>query len=170
MPHPIPEGLDGVKRMIEVARNHDQVALVGLMGLCGLRVSEALDCTVPDFDLHDMMLSVRGKGDKTRHVPVSSLAWATLADPIVAAMDRPDRHLVQYQDRSARKCITALGRKAGLSRSISSHDLRATFATEAYNHTKDQRVVQELMGHASGATTEIYIGVTTAKMKAAVEF
>lgn len=170
MPHPIPEGIEGVKRMIEVARNADQRALVGLMGLMGLRVSEALSIGVEHFDLNDMMLVVRGKGDRTRHVPISSTAWEVLSNPIVAAMERDDKKLVHYQDRSARKCITNLGRRAGLSRSISSHDLRATFATEAYNHTKDQRVVQELMGHANGSTTEIYIGVSVAKMKAAVEF
>lgn len=156
--------------MLERTRNAEQRALVGLCGYAGLRVSEALATTTEWFDLKTMLITVRGKGDKERIVPLSNKAWSAVSTAMVDALGRSDKRLIRYQDRSARKCITTLGEKAGLSRSISSHDLRATFATEVYNKTKDQRVVQELLGHANGSTTEVYIGVTHNAMKLAVEF
>jgi integrase len=51
-PHPIPEGIEGVKKLLEVARNEKQTALVALCGYCGLRVSEALKVKPSHFDLH----------------------------------------------------------------------------------------------------------------------
>lgn len=120
------------------------------------------------LDSHDMMLRVRGKGDKERIVPISPRAWDAISDAYVRAMVG-DKKLIHYEDRSARKAITNLGRKAGLCRPIASHDLRATFATEVYNKTLNQRVVQELLGHANGKTTEIYIGVNKYEMIQAVD-
>ena len=81
-----------------------------------------------------------------------------------------DGYLVHYEDRSARKCITSLGRKAGLSRAISSHDLRATFATILNDRNVNIRVIQELLGHSSVATTEIYTGVGMQALADAVDF
>lgn len=169
-PHPIPEGIAGIERMIEQTRNAEQEALLGLCGYAGLRMHEALACSASWFDLHDMTLTVRGKGDKTRIVPVSKRCWSAVSTAYVEAEIRGDHKLVRYQDRSARKAVTTLGRKAGLTRSVASHDLRATFATHVYDLTKDQRLVQELLGHASGTTTEVYIGVAMQHMRQAVEF
>lgn len=170
VPHPIPEGIPGVLRMIDVAKNAELKALVALCGLSGLRIHEALSTGTKSIDLHDMTLNVRGKGDRSRVVPVSSKCWGAISTAFVEASMRDNPILVRYQDRSARKAITSIGRQAGLARAISSHDLRATFATEVFNQTKDQRLVQELLGHANGSTTEVYIGVTRIAMKNAVEF
>lgn len=169
-PHPLPEGVEGVRNMISYAGNERQAALIALCGLCGLRIAEALTVKPSDFDLHSMFLIVRGKGDKQRKVPVSRQAWQVLHKPVLEAYcEGNDREIVRLQDRHARAIVTALGVKAGLRRRVSSHDLRATFATEVYNRTKDQRLVQVLLGHASGTTTEIYIGVTDEKMHDGVE-
>lgn len=168
MPHPLPEGIDGVKRLIEAARQENQVALIALCGLCGLRVAEALSIKPEDFGPNGMLL-VRGKGDKERHVPVSELAWSYLARPVTRAYVEGGRPVVGLKDRFARRVITDLGVRAGLQRHISSHDLRATFATAVYDKTLDLRVTQELLGHASSTTTELYTGVSNDKMRAAVE-
>lgn len=168
-PHPLPEGIDGVKRLIAATRNEKQQALIALCGYCGLRVSEALGVFPRDLDLHEMLLTVRGKGDKTRIVPVSSACWEVIAVPYTRAACDGGRAVVGLKDRFARRIITDLGRKAGLQRDIASHDLRATFATAVYDKTRDIRVVQELMGHASSQTTEIYTLVGTKKMREAVE-
>jgi site-specific recombinase XerD len=169
VPHPIPERMEGIERLLMVAANAEQRALVGLCGYAGLRVGEALACRVTWLDMHEMILRVRGKGDKERFVPVSDRAWSAISTAYVdAAMG--DGTLIHYQDRSARKCITSLGRKAGLARPIASHDLRATFATVLGERGVHQRVVQELLGHANGSTTEIYMGVTHKSMREAVQF
>lgn len=166
--HPLPEGLDGIERLLAVASNEKQRALLALCGYIGLRVAEALEVRPSHFNLTEMTLTVRGKGDKTRILPVSTKAWEVLARSVVMHAPADDR-LVHLKDRFARRTITDLGVRAGLKRPISSHDLRSTFGTEVYDKTKDLRVTQELMGHASSQTTELYTQVTIGKMRTAVE-
>lgn len=167
-PHPLPEGMEGVRRLIDVARNDQQRALIALCGMLGCRVAEALSVHPSDFNTGEMLLTIRGKGDKTRVVPISSMAWQVLAMPVTRAMCE-GRGVIDYKDRFARRVITDLGVKAGLKRHISSHDLRATFATAVYDKTLDLRVTQELLGHSSSQTTELYTGVTADSMRKAVE-
>lgn len=155
--------------MEQSAINCEQRALIGLCGYAGLRIHEALACTPDWFDLHNMTLNVRGKGDKQRIIPISERAWGAVQDAYIQAKLSGGR-LINYKDRSARKAVTSMGRKAKLSRAVSSHDLRATFATAAYDHTLNQRAVQELLGHASGTQTEVYIGVRLNAMTEAVNF
>lgn len=170
IPHPIPERMPGIERMLEKALNAEQRALVGLCGFAGLRISEARAAKVSWFDTRDMMIRVRGKGDKERYVPMSNRCWDAISSAYIeAAIVGPKTKLISYGDRSARKAITSLGRKAGLSRPIASHDLRATLATHLSEQGVQQKVVQEILGHASGATTEIYIGVAVSSMRSAVE-
>lgn len=170
VPHPIPEGIPGVVRMIGAAKNPRQRALIALCGLCGLRLSEALTITPSSFDVRARMVTVRGKGDKTRTVPVSTTAWDYISeawmDAGAVSLSQP---VVAYKDRFAREIVTACGRRAGLSRPVSSHDLRATFATAVYDKTLDIRTTQELLGHASSKTTEGYTEVKANAMRDAVE-
>lgn len=169
-PHPLSEGVQGIRRMISVARSDEQKALVALCGLVGLRVSESLSITPIDFGQNYADLTVRGKGDKTRVVPVSNEALDVCMPALGRAwLSSTATPLIGFKDRFARSTITDLAVRAGLSRRVASHDLRATFATEVYNRTRDQRVVQMLLGHASGVTTEIYIGVAEGKLRSAVE-
>jgi site-specific recombinase XerD len=170
VPHPLPEGIEGVYRLIDITHNVRQKALIALCGLCGCRVAEALAVKPSDFNLHDMTLTIRGKGDKTRIVPVSPRAWEILQIPVTRAFVDGDIPVIGLKDRFARRVISDLGVKAKLKRHISSHDLRATFATEVWDRTLDLRVVQELLGHASSNTTELYTAVRQDKMREAVNF
>lgn len=156
--------------MIEAAKNAQQAALVGLCGYVGLRVGEALSIRTDDIDMSSMLLTVRGKGDKTRTVPVSDRAWSSISSAYVVALGAEDRRLVRYADRFARQIITNLGTRAGLSRPVKSHDLRATFGTEVFNKSLNLRAVQDLLGHSNSSTTEVYTGVSMDTMRSAVEF
>lgn len=169
IPHPIPEGITGVHRMISHGRNEEQKALVALCGLVGCRVSEALSVRPGDFNLDEMTLSIRGKGDRTRVVPVSESAWSVLCNPVARAILNGSSTVVSYHDRFARKTITNMGIASGLARRVASHDLRATFATAAYNQSNNLRVVQELLGHSSSQTTETYTQVRMDQMRKAAE-
>jgi integrase/recombinase XerD len=168
LPHPLPGLTSDLDRLLLVAPNDELKALVGCCGFIGLRVSEALDFRVSWFHAHDKVIRVRGKGDKERVVPVSMKAWEIISPAFVDAMCG-DGTLIHYSNRSARKAITTMGKRAGISRSISSHDLRATYATVIANKGAPMRVVQELLGHSSLSTTEIYTGVDLSAMKDAVE-
>ncbi len=172
VPHPLPEGFKGVQALIDVARDEQQKALIALCGYAGLRVGEALSVTCDWIDVQEMLITVRGKGDKTRIIPISDRCWKNIASAYVLALQirRGDWRLIQYTDSGARALIRTLGRKAGLQRPISSHDLRATFGTEVYNHCNDLRAAQELLGHASSQTTETYTGISISTMREAINF
>lgn len=157
-------------RMLEAATSPVDRALVALCGLCGLRVGEAITRAARDLDVAQRELHVVGKGDVTRHVPVGEQAWRWLqtAHSFAAAIGA-NTVIVPMADTTARDRITSLGLKAGLSRPVASHDLRATFATATYHRSeRDIRVVQELLGHASVETTMGYVGVTKANLRRAV--
>lgn len=155
---------------MRVASTPEQATLVASIGFIGLRVAEALSFHYSWLDAQSMILRVRGKGDKERFVPVSPRAWDAISTAYIHAMTSPNGMLINYQDRSARKCITNLGRKAGLRRAISSHDLRATYATIMSDNGVPIRVIQELLGHANLASTEIYTGAGMSSLKNAVNF
>lgn len=168
-PHPLPEGMDGVRRMIAQAYTVQQVALVALCGFAGVRIHEALATRPSHFDLHTMSLKILGKGEKVRYVPINTEAWGYLAAPVTMAFLAQDSPVVGLEDRVARGNITQMGARAGLVRRVSSHDLRATFATAVYDKTGDMRLVQELLGHSSVETTQIYVGVNDQRLRSAVE-
>lgn len=173
IPHPIPEGVDGVLDMLMATDSPEQRALVALCGLCGLRVTEARAITPASLDRHRGIIMVPGKGKKYRTVPLTDTAWAFIKPRIEVLMNYEHllatTPLVEYSDRGARLVLKNLAVKAGLSTDLASHDLRATFATAAYNKCKDLRVVQELLGHSSSDTTECYTGVKMDAMRSAAE-
>lgn len=162
------EGIDGVRAILSVASTNERRALVAFCGLQGLRVSEARSIRCEDVDHSRMMLRVRGKGDKTRMIPLSVEAWEFISPAFIDARIA-DSTLVTMNDRSARVAITTLAARAGMSRPVASHDLRATFATDLFNRCLNIRIVQEFMGHSSSHTTETYTAVVKNQMRAALE-
>jgi site-specific recombinase XerD len=166
--HPLPGMMIDVDAMIKASwRPHHRV-LIGLCGYAGLRVSEARSITprsiITDHE-GNHWLAVYGKGGTYREVPVAAELLTLLVDYAPALPDQP---YVEVADRSARKAITEIAKRAGIARGVSSHDLRHTFGTEVYSKTKDLRVTQELLGHASSQTTEGYTGISADTKRAAV--
>lgn len=159
-PHPIQEGIRGVVRMIESSKNPRHRALLALNGLLGLRISECVGVAPKDFDLVNWELTVRGKGDKTRIVPVTEPVWAYLRLAYIHAL-RDNTTLTRLTERGARASVTRHGKRAKLANHVASHDLRATFLTAAYNNSHDIRAVQELAGHADSKTTQRYTQVSS---------
>jgi site-specific recombinase XerD len=168
-PHPIPGLLSSLLLLLEISKNCHEEALIGLCGLAGLRVHEARQVRPSHLDLQTMILTVYGKGEKIRYVPVSVRCWSAIMSAFVQAFE-DDGLLCPFSDRTTRDIVTRLGKAANLKRQIASHDLRATFATIIQSETQDIRVVQELLGHASVTTTQIYTEVAMEAMKKAVEF
>lgn len=170
VPHPIPEGMEGVFRMCEEAANDQHRALFAMQGLLGMRVSEALSIRPKDIDVANMQVTVRGKGDVTRTIPLSERAWAFIRPATEDAITTQRPRVLGMSDRGARAAVTATGERLGFQRAISSHDLRATLATGMYDKTKDLRAVQEVLGHASSTTTEIYTMVAMTTMRDGMNF
>lgn len=137
----------------------------------GCRISESIALRPKDFDLEAMTVTIRGKGDKTREVPVSKAAWDAIAVAYINAfLVSSSARLIPLTERAARGVVTRLGKKLGLPRNIASHDLRATFATHILDQTGDIALVQELLGHSNPNTTKSYTLVNRNKMRKAVEF
>lgn len=146
-------------------------ALLELLYATGARVSEIVQLDVDDT-AHGDLLRVRGKGDKERIVPVGSYARAaieaylTRVRPGLASRGRVTPRLflgvrgAPLSRQSAWLIIQAAAERAELTAHVSPHTLRHSFATHLLQGGADVRVVQELLGHASVATTQIYTHVT----------
>jgi integrase/recombinase XerD len=151
-------------------------ALLELMYACGLRASEATGLDVGDIDLEAGVLRARGKGSKERLVPVGSKAIAAVA----AYLERGRPKLVGLREESRvfvnlrgggltrqglYKIVQRHARTAGLSDRMSPHTLRHTFATHLLAGGCDLRSVQEMLGHADIATTQVYTHLSADRLK-----
>ncbi|WP_431806373.1 site-specific tyrosine recombinase XerD [Microbacterium paraoxydans] len=146
-------------------------ALLELLYATGARVSEAVGLDVDDL-AHGEVLRLRGKGSKERIVPVGSYAreavdaYLTRVRPGLAAKGRASARLflgargAPLSRQSAWLVIRAAAERAQITAEVSPHTLRHSFATHLLQGGADVRVVQELLGHSSVATTQIYTHVS----------
>ncbi len=181
----LPDTLDvgEVERLLEAASTggvRDR-ALLELLYAAGLRVSEAIGLDREDLSLDGAYVRVIGKGDKERLVPIGEIS----IDHLIAWLDGPRpgllaRHHVEpvrggplfLGDRGRRlarqqawAAVTAAAERAGLSGKVSPHTLRHSFATHLLEGGADLRVVQELLGHASISTTQLYTHLTGERIR-----
>jgi integrase/recombinase XerD len=175
LPHPltVDEAIAVVEAPIttSIAGLRDRAILELLYG-GGLRISELTGLDVDDLDLEDGVVRVLGKGGKERDVPLGGPARDALQTylsggrpALATARSRAALFLNARGGRLTRQsCARLLDRHAhaaGIRRTVTPHDLRHSFATHLLEGGADVRVVQELLGHASVATTQIYTLVTT---------
>ncbi|MDC7802304.1 site-specific tyrosine recombinase XerD [Microbacterium laevaniformans] len=161
----------GAATETDVIRLRDR-ALLELLYATGARVSEVMQLDVDDIAGDADLLRVRGKGQKERIVPVGSYARAAV--DAYLARSRPELSRrghatprlflgargAPLSRQSAWLIIQAAAERAGLRAHVSPHTFRHSFATHLLQGGADVRVVQELLGHASVATTQIYTHVT----------
>lgn len=177
-PQRLPKALtiDQVERLLGAPSAEDPIgvrdrALLELLYATGARVSEAVGLDVDDL-AHGDVLRLRGKGSKERIVPIGSFARAavdaylTRVRPALAAKGRASARLflgargAPLSRQSAWLVIRAAAEKAQITSEVSPHTLRHSFATHLLQGGADVRVVQELLGHSSVATTQIYTHVS----------
>lgn len=143
----------------------DRAMLETLYGL-GLRVSELVSLRISSIWTEQGFVSVIGKGDKQRLVPLGGMARDAIRDYLEVRGPAADRESsdILFLNRFGRaltriavfKMIKAYSMKAGISKEISPHTLRHSFATHLIENGADLRAVQEMLGHESILTTEIY--------------
>ena len=143
---------------------------------CGLRVSELAMLRLDDLHLDSKYLRCLGKGDKQRIIPIGSIAAEALEDylgqvrPKLAENrpDVPEVFLTRLGERFSRqgiwKMLAKRAREAGLAGQIHPHTLRHCFATHLLEHGAQIRVIQEMLGHASVETTQIYTHVDAGRL------
>jgi integrase/recombinase XerD len=156
-------------------------ALLELLYASGLRISEAVGLDLDDLSLGDGTVRVVGKGDRERQVPVGEVALDWLrryvehVRPVSLKARQGDRRhggpvfLSVRGDRLDRRraweTLVATAKRAGLREGISPHTLRHSFATHLLEGGADLRIVQELLGHASINTTQLYTHLTGERIK-----
>jgi integrase/recombinase XerD len=159
------------------------VALLEFLYGTGARISEAVSASVDDLDLDQQVVLLRGKGGRARLVPVGGCAVAAVADwlgrgrPVLARagggragpalfLNHRGRRLSR---QSAWAVLRAAAGRAGIAtdgvRGVSPHTLRHSYATHLLDGGADVRVVQELLGHASVTTTQVYTLVTVERLR-----
>jgi integrase/recombinase XerD len=147
-------------------------ALIELLYGTGIRISEATDVDIDDLSLEQRVIQVTGKGGKQRRLPVGGYAVNALSAylvrgrPVLAQSGRGTARLFlnarggPMSRQSAGAIVRQTAERAGLAIQISPHTFRHSFATHLLEGGADVRVVQELLGHSSVTTTQIYTQVT----------
>lgn len=174
--------LDDIEAIIAAAgapgtalAKRDQALLEVLYGT-GARISEAVGLDVDDLDLESGSVILRGKGAKQRIVPVGSYAREAVADYLQLArpmLANGTSHALFLNARGGRlsrqsawTVLTRATTRAGIgAHRVSPHTFRHSFATHLLDGGADVRVVQELLGHASVTTTQVYTLVTVEKLR-----
>ena len=150
-------------------------ALLELLYSCGARISEATSLDVDDLDTDARTVLLRGKGGKERLVPVGGPAveaieaYLVRGRPALVARSTPALFLNARGGRLTRQgawqVLADTAERAGVGTAVSPHTLRHSFATHLLDGGADVRVVQELLGHASVTTTQVYTLVTVNTMR-----
>ena len=174
---------DQVARLLAMPTGNDWLsgrdkALLETLYSTGIRVSELVDLDVADVDMIGEAIRVRGKGRKERIAPVggaaiealgaylqmrSTVRFGPASDPAAMFVNKHGRRL---SARSVRRKLDKYLVQAGIDPThVSPHTLRHSFATHLLNNGADLRSVQELLGHRSLSTTQIYTHLTTSRIK-----
>jgi integrase/recombinase XerD len=172
---------DEVTKLLEQPKGTEPAALrdralLELMYACGLRASEAIGLDTTDLDLDAGVLRARGKGSKERLVPVGSAAARAVT--IYLGRGRPklvgdrleSRLFVNHRGsgltrQGLYKIVQRHAASAGLAEAMSPHTLRHTFATHLLAGGCDLRSLQEMLGHADIATTQLYTHLSAERLK-----
>jgi integrase/recombinase XerD len=165
-----------VPEVIETKESLREQAILELAYACGLRLSELKNLRLEQLHLDAGFINVIGKGNKERVVPVGKKAVAALnryieiARPKLVTPKSPANVFLTKRGTPFASVTLWLRiknriRRAGIERNITPHMLRHSFATHLLEHGADLRVIQELLGHASIGTTEIYTHVTGNRLR-----
>ncbi|MGZ8579520.1 MAG: tyrosine recombinase [Actinomycetota bacterium] len=173
---PEPAGELAAAERAELLRDR---AVLELLYGSGLRVAEICSLSIDGVDLTRGRVLVRGKGEKEREVPMSDFArdaveaWILQARPSIALPGTRtlfvNRRGAPMGTRDARRIVERYGRRVLPGRRVTPHTLRHSFATHLLEGGADIRAVQELLGHASVATTQRYTHVSRARLFQAYE-
>lgn len=155
-------------------------AIIEVLYGCGLRVSELTNLRLSDINFKELFLRIKGKGDKTRLVPLASYTAEILSRYIQGVRNtfaiqegHQDFVFINIRGRKLTRVmvfiiIKKLAAAAGISKTISPHTFRHSYATHLLENGADLRYIQEMLGHSSITTTEIYTHLKTEALHNAI--
>lgn len=156
-----------IKSILSSLTNLKHQSMLSLAYSCGLRVGELISLLLPDIDSKRMVVFIRNsKGKKDRIVPLSPKVLNLLKE--YYQRYKPEKFLFEgdkrgtpYSNRSMQLVIKRAAEKAGITKPVTMHWLRHSYATHLHESGTDIRFIQELLGHSSTKTTEIYTHIST---------
>lgn len=176
------EEIDAMEAAIDLTQpqGHRNKAIIEVLYSCGLRVSELLNLQISNIYIDEQFITVIGKGDKQRLVPISNSAlkyinyWLEDRENIEVKKGCEDYlFLNRFGGKLSRimvfNIIKDLAMKAGIEKTISPHTLRHSFATHLLEGGANLRDIQEMLGHKSILTTEIYTHIDQNMLRNAIE-
>lgn len=150
-------------------------AIIETLYGCGLRVSELVNLEISRVFLKDKYLMVNGKGSKERIVPMSDMVIDLISDylKVRGEVIKPGEENILYLSRRGTRLtrqmiftiIRRLAAQAGIKKTISPHTLRHSFATHLLEGGANLRAIQQMLGHETIATTEIYLHIDSTRLK-----
>ena len=153
-----------VQEIFNVTKNLKHKTIIGILYGCGLRRQEIVDLKLNDIDFNGEMILVRGKGDKQCMVPIGEKLIKLIQDYLKSYEPKTyffnGQKKEQYSTSSIEKVVQQSGENAGIRKKVTPHTLRHSFATHLLDARVDLRTIQELLGHNSLKTTEIYTHVS----------
>jgi len=156
--------------MLEATKNIKHKCIIALLYSSGLRRSELLNLKKGDIDYERMMITVRGgKGNRDRVSLLSETFMKTLIEyiriynPKYWFFEGPSKK--KYSGSSVLNIVKRAAQRAGIAQKVTPHTLRHSFATHLLEHGTDVRYVQELLGHSSLKTTQIYTQISDASLR-----
>lgn len=154
-----------IKSILNASRNIKHKLILWLIYSCGLRRSELINIRIRDLDRSRGILNIRqAKGMNDRIVPISDKVWEKVDEYITAY--EPEYWLFEgqgggrYSTESVYRVFKQALRRAGIKKDVGVHSLRHSYATHLHENGVDIRYIQELLGHRSTRTTEIYTHVS----------
>jgi len=159
-----------ILRMLEATKNIKHKCIIALLYSSGLRRSELLNLKKGDIDYERMMITVKGgKGNRDRVSLLSETFMKTLIEyiriynPKYWFFEGPSKK--KYSGSSVLNIVKRASQRAGIAQKVTPHTLRHSFATHLLEHGTDVRYVQELLGHSSLKTTQIYTQISDASLR-----
>lgn len=163
---PVVLSVDEITRMIKALKSPKHQAIIMLAYSAGLRLSELINLKITDIDSVRMQIKVQsGKGNKDRYTLLSATMLKKLRDyykyehPMIYLFEGQPG--IPYSRTSIQHIVYEAARKANITKHVTPHVLRHTFATHLLEKGTDLRYIQSLMGHETTKTTEIYTHITT---------
>ncbi len=182
MPQSLPKYLtyQEVEKLLDISLrtpyDYRNKAMLELLYATGMRVSELIHLKLSDIDFQEDFVRVVGKGDKMRIIPINQASSEALKVYIqvyrpLLVKNKPSDYLflnnrfLPISRQGFFKILKNICKEKGITKEVSPHVLRHSFATHLLNHGADLRVVQELLGHSDISTTQIYTHLSNEKMK-----
>ncbi len=175
------EEIDAMERAIDLSKpeGHRNRAIIEMLYGSGLRVSELVNLKLSDMYRKEGYMVITGKGSKQRLVPISPVAdewfsyWLEDRSRLDIKQEAVDYAFLNHYGRQLTRAmiftiIRRLAEDAGIHKTISPHTLRHSFATHLLQNGADLRVIQQLLGHESISTTEIYTHIDIQDLRQAV--